>query len=292
MGGLSGLHSWHYYNHAAVPSTAPHETPDLSPLTDGSIWNVNGQKPLLASWTTDWDCGWDTGWWYVIKDTPFDISALNTKRRYEITKGMRFFDVREINPLDYVDAIFLVLDEAFSAYPAKYRPVLKKEAFLKDAENWSALIQARKMRFFGAFFKESNELCGYSFISLSEKCIGFDVQKTRPKFEKYNVNAALVYKVLDSIANEIACGRYFFDGSRAINHETRFQDYLEKYFGFRKAYCKLNVAYPSHVKFAVKFLYPLRRAFSLLGKVNGKFHMLSSVLKMEEIARKGRGLDA
>lgn len=33
---------WEYYNHAAVPTTAPNEKVDLEPLIDGSVWKLRG----------------------------------------------------------------------------------------------------------------------------------------------------------------------------------------------------------------------------------------------------------
>lgn len=33
---------WKYYNHAAVPTTAPHEEVDLASLKDGSVWKLRG----------------------------------------------------------------------------------------------------------------------------------------------------------------------------------------------------------------------------------------------------------
>ena len=36
------VNGWKYYNHAAVPTSAPHEIPDVSPITDGSIWKIGG----------------------------------------------------------------------------------------------------------------------------------------------------------------------------------------------------------------------------------------------------------
>ena len=80
------INGWEYYNHAAVPTVAPHEEPNLQPVEDNSIWKIDGGMPLLARWTTDFDCGSETNWWYVIKDTPFDINALKSKRRYEIKR--------------------------------------------------------------------------------------------------------------------------------------------------------------------------------------------------------------
>ena len=279
--------NWKYYNHAVIPTTAPHEEPDLTPIRDGSIWHIDGKKPLLARYTTNWDCGYDTGWWYVIKDTPFDISALKTKRRYEITKAMRFFDVKEIvNPIEYTEAFAYVQERAFSAYPLKYRPKFNKGAFINSLSDWYEKIIAGSIKVFAAFYKETSELAGYSYIIINNKNIDFAVQKTNPEFEKFNVNAALVNGVLEAFKDKLSDGSYICDGARSINHETHFQDYLEKYFGFRKAYCKLNLVYSSYLcKIVVALLFPFRFFVEKLGSRIGLFHHLSAILKMEEIAR-------
>ncbi len=36
------IDGWYYYNHAAIPTTAPHENPDISPIKDGNIWKIGG----------------------------------------------------------------------------------------------------------------------------------------------------------------------------------------------------------------------------------------------------------
>ena len=39
---------WKYYNHAAIPTCAPHEVPDLAPVMDGIIWkDCDGKKHFL-----------------------------------------------------------------------------------------------------------------------------------------------------------------------------------------------------------------------------------------------------
>ena len=47
---------------------------------------------------------------------------------------------------------------------------------------------------------------------------------------------------------------YISDGSRAVLHETKFQDYLIKYFGFRKVYCKLHLKYKPGIKAVINVL--------------------------------------
>ena len=34
------INGWEYYNHAAVPTTAPHENPNMNPIEDGAVWSI------------------------------------------------------------------------------------------------------------------------------------------------------------------------------------------------------------------------------------------------------------
>ena len=224
------INGWKYYNHAAIPTTAPHEKVRMSPLENRSIWKIEG-SPLLARWTTDFDCGYETNWWYVIKDTPFDINLLKAKRRYEINKGIKNFDVKEINPIKFVEEIYSVQIAAYSAWSEKYRPSVNKNEFVSSVRNWNCYICI------GAFDRESEKLCGYALLSKeSETYVDFKVMRTNPECEKNGINAALVEGVLRHFNLFLTEGGYICDGARSINHETAFQDYLEKYFEFRKAY--------------------------------------------------------
>ena len=36
------IEEWKYYNHAVIPSVAPHREPDLACIKDKSIWKVGG----------------------------------------------------------------------------------------------------------------------------------------------------------------------------------------------------------------------------------------------------------
>lgn len=238
-----------------------------------------GGTPLLARWTSEFDCGYETQWWYVIKDTPFDINLLKSNYRYKINKGAKYFDVRIINPREFEEQLYRVQVAAFSAYPRKYRPTVDKEEFLRDIRNWS------NCTIFGAFTRESGDLVGYTMITGTDtNWRELAVQKTDPEYERLQVNAALVGKVMDTYTGFLENGGIICDGARSINHETHFQDYLEKYFGFRKAYCRLHIRYNPKIAWAVEMLYPMRKIFLKLDNI-GMVHLLNSVFHMEEIAR-------
>jgi len=53
------INGWKYYNHAAIPTTAPHEKVNTQPIKDKTIWKMDG-KPLFARWTENFDCGYET----------------------------------------------------------------------------------------------------------------------------------------------------------------------------------------------------------------------------------------
>jgi len=270
--------TWRYYRYAMLPVCAPHEEADVSKIYDGSIWK-DSRKPFLARWTSSFDCGYETEWWYCIKDNAFDISAVNAKKRYEINKGIKNFEVRKISPTKSIHEVFEVLQKAYSAYPEKYRPKADFEELKTEVEKWE------KDFVFGAFERETGKLCGYAVLIKNGRHIMFSVQKTDPAKEKNGINAALVYGILEAFKDDINNGCYIVDGERNLVHETNFQNYLEKYFQFRKAYCNLNMAYKPIFGCIVKVIYPFRKLLSCLDSVN-IFHQISSILKMEEISRK------
>lgn len=269
---------WTYYNHAMIPSTPPNIVPDLSPLKDGTIWKLEGKRVLLTRWTSDFDCGKETNWWYVIADKPFNLQSIKAKRRYEINKGLNNFEVRKINPADYTEDIYEIQVAAFSAYPEKYRPTVDHDSFIENVSHW------QKENVYGAFHKENGKLCGYSYITIKSNFINFDVLKTIPSYEKYGLNAALVYRLIDDCNELLSNGGFICDGERSINHETAFQDYLEKYFNFRKAYCTLNIAYNPKIKWLVKMLYLFRKLLLKFDNIS-KIHLVNALLKMEHIIR-------
>ena len=271
------IKGWQYYVHAAIPIIPPHIEADISPINDRSIWQLDG-KPLLARWISDWDCGYETHWWYCIKDTPFDISLLKSKRRYEINKGNKNFEVREICPEEFGEDLYRITLAAYETYPASYRPNIEHDSFLLSVKDWGFY------KVYGAFYLENNELSGYACLKKDGSYINFAVLKVIPDKEKFAINAAIVDKILVDHEEFLKSDGYICDGARSIQHETAFQDYLEKYFEFRKAYCILHIVYRPMIKLVITILYPLR---GMLLKMNGisLIRKINALLRMEEINR-------
>ena len=119
-------------------------------------------------------------------------------------------------------------------------------------------------------------------VDIRGKCAEFLVLRTLPACESHAVNAAMVNGILQDLAPFLEKGGYLCDGSRSINHETAFQDYLEKYFGFRKAYCRLNLRFRPGVGMAARCLYPFRHALKKMDS-NGLVHRINGLLTMIEL---------
>ena len=134
---------------------------------------------------------------------------------------------------------------------------------------------------YGGFDRETGSLCAYARLRREGLYADFSVMKVIPACERRGVNAAMVSGILADLHGFLTQGGYICDGSRSVNHETAFQDYLEKYFGFRKAYCRLHVRYKWWLALMVKCLYPFRELLAKIDKIS-IIHLVNGVLKMEE----------
>lgn len=274
---------WKYYKHSLIPTTPPHEPVLTDDIEDGTIWKKYkkaGMRVLFARWTSDWDCGRETSWWYVIKDEPFDPAQLKSKRRYEINKGLRYFEVSELDCKAVKEEIFNVRVAAQRGYGRESQTPIDKAKLFKNIDNKWDYYKA-----YGARFKENGRLCGYSLLRRDGRYINFALQYADPDYEKYGLNAALVNFMLEDHREFLSSGGYICDGSRSVVHETAFQDYLQKYFGFRKAYCRLHISYSPAAGATVKLLYPFRKL--ICKSSSPKLKQVKAVLMMEEAARNG-----
>lgn len=275
---------WEYYNHALVPTTAPHVEPDTSWIKDRRKWKklAEGHYPLFARWTTDFDCEEDTGWWYCIKDDSFDLSALKYKRRRVINQGLQWVEVKWIIPCEYAESMADINLAARLGYGESLNVEREKRTLIKEFMSITSLESDRE--YMGAFLKETGKMIGYGIYEIYDEWIDQSVIKTHPDYLKYNVNAAMVYYAIERYMGKKFSIKYISNGAKNIFHKTNYHEYLIKYFGFRKAYCKLHIQYCIWVYMIVMIFYPFR---NILKKFSGNtlIYQLLGVLKMEEIVR-------
>lgn len=272
---------WIYYNHALIPCTAPHELPEVDSLNHKETWKRQEGNAVLARWTTDFDCGHETCWWYCICDKPFDIHSLKSKRRNVINNAVKYCTVSICDPLEYENELLELYNEVQNTYAQANRHLSDKSSFHRFLKKLHA---DREIDFYICFLRETNKVAGYAIVKNKPDFAEFQAQKVNPQYERYQVNAALVKAILDHYADKLSAGYYVCDGSRNINHKTNFQEYLEKYFGFRKAYCTLHIRYRGAMKAAVALLYPLRKILKKFDD-HKAVHQINGVFLMEEYRR-------
>lgn len=94
----------------------------------------------------------------------------------------------------------------------------------------------------------------------------------------------MVDAALQAYAERLEGDFYIVDGERSVNHQTNFQDYLIKYAGFRRAYCRLNMKFNLRYKNLVDIAYRLRWMFCKFDFI-GVVHKMNAVLKVYDIVR-------
>ena len=273
------IEGWKYYNHAAIPTTAPHEPVNIKPINNGSIWQMGGGgTPLLARWTTDWDCGFETNWWYCIRDGKFSLEELSPSSRKHIRQALKHNSVIRAKIEDSLyDDLYRVYSEATSHYELADN-IQDKESFV------SGLITREKYVDLFLAYNLENELLAYMTVRPEDGWVEIETAKFGDKALKAQSSNALYYTLLDYYLNEKKV-QYVSSGSRSINHQTGTQEYKERVFGYRKAYCHLHIKYRPSVALLVKLVYPFRHVLQKHDS-NTRIHQLNSVLKMEEMVRK------
>lgn len=269
--------NWKVYKQALIPANFPHE--EIASIQElPQFLKLN--KCYFARYATNFDCKEETQWYWLIKDTSLDISLLKANRRATITKGLKYFTVKIINPVNFKNELFDVLQGSLADYPPKYRNSFTQAYFYSIVDSWVE----NEWDCFGAFDKETNKLCGYALAYKKGEYAEYMVVKTLPQSQKKQINAAIAYQICERYLNEHKV-KILYAGERNIRHETNYQDYLIKNFGFRLAYCKLNIIYRPWVKFIVNLLYPFRKIIKHISSLSPILYNVYSVLKQEEIRR-------
>lgn len=271
------IQGWRYYNHAIVTTVSPHEEVDTTPIINGEIWKKY-PKAILARWTTEFDCQKETDWWFVIRDGVYSVDDFSQHQRKHIRQALKKCYVKRIKAQEMIDDILRVHLEAIERYQ-NYDKNIDKDKFIssvKEAED--------NVEWWGVFLSESDMLVGYMKIRVKGEVADIAVSKFSSLYLNSRMSDALYHTVLEHYLNERKM-RYVNSGEKSISHITNTQDYKISEFHYRKAYCKLNVAYNPKYKPLIKLMYPIRKLLKIFKKISAVDKLLS-VLKMEEIVRK------
>jgi hypothetical protein len=264
---------WKNYQGALIPNTPPHPNITLSPQEQKQLLKKSGA--YFLRWTSDFDTPQETSFWYILKDKPEGLETYNSKIRNQIKKGLHLCRVQICTVTLIMNEGYDVYQKAFNHYHTVQQPS-DKSSFQKT------LLSLKGDWEFWEIRNDAGKLIGYSQNYIADNTCNYSTVKLDPDFLPLYPAYALFYTMNVHYLNERHM-RYIHDGSRSLSHETNIQDFLCNKFKFRKAYCKMDIAYRNDIAIVVTLLYPFRHLIKHLH--NPLFQKLSVLLRHEEIRK-------
>ncbi len=273
------MKNWRFVDPSVIPLCEPHMDFDSSLAKNDNLWSVfKENKPLFLWWTIDFDSEFATNWWYLIKEKPFCREELHDSTNRNIRKALNRCSVRLIDPLVLKEELYACYNDALKRYGGYKEKINKSKFFEKlqsDVDN--------KLEYWGAFSNQDNRLIGYMSVIIYKESVEFDIAKFSTDHLNLRPSDAIYATVLDNYLNERGF-KYVSSGSRSINPFTNTQDYKERTFGYRKAYCKLNLVFNPKYLWLVNLLYPFRKILIHFDYIPF-FHRYNKALRIKEISK-------
>jgi hypothetical protein len=261
---------WYYYQGALLPRVPPHYEVNLTKKEQKELLKLS--KALFLRYTNEWDRD-DGEFWYVIKDKKEGLETYKSKIRNQIKKGLKNCIVKKVDREVIAQIGYEVYLEAFKNYTTFHKATSK--------ENFQNSILKSNDEFWAVYTKD-NKLIAYANNFIEKNVCHYNSMKFYPKYLYLYPSYALIYTMNEYYLNK-KNSLYVNDGARSIAHNTQIQDFLIKKFLFRRAYCKMNIAYRFDIEIFIKLLYPFKNFFKRYNSY--LFQKIYVLLKQEEIRR-------
>jgi hypothetical protein len=195
--------------------------------------------------------------------------------RNELRKGTANCKVQQVDATFISRNGYQIYTSAFKRYKnLSYNPVDEK-SFSREIDCGARYQDI--IHYWGVFFQ--GKLIGYSSNFIFDKTeASYSSIKIDPAYLSLNSSSILIYEMNRSYLDENRF-EYVNDGYRTLLHDTNFQSFLIRKFGFIKAGLKLEVYYKPLFAAIIKALYPVRR---LVVQIDPR---IQAVLKLESIRR-------
>ena len=267
---------WNFYQRTLIPVYPPHLSIELQEEECRKLIKIF--NPYFIRWSSQWDCKENTGFWFIIKDRKEDIADYSSKIRNTIKKGIRLFNAKIISKELLKEIGFDVYLKALQRYQTSQIPFTEEQYLLQLDQ----LFKFGEWEFWGVFENSSGKMAGYSMNWIYDRSCEYKTIKLDPAFLKDSSSYLLIHEMNKHYLNDLQF-LYVNDGSRSLMHESNIQEFLEKKFLFRKAYCRMHIHYRPSVSILVKALYPMKNIF--FGGQSSISRKISTLLKHEEIVR-------
>lgn len=259
------------YKHAWIDKRAPHFGEKLDSTSISELLSNGG---IMVRNTYDFDCDKETSFWYVIKDKFGGMEELSSKKRNQVKKSLKTYNVRKVSAEEILSVGLPIYQEACESYKVK-------TSIITSNEFRSRIASSEKMGrsdYWCVYNKETNEAVALAINTVFEDCCEYNTMKCKPKVMRNSTYPyyGLIYEMNRYYLEELKL-KYVNDGARSITEHSNIQPFLIDTFHFRKAYCKLQVEYKWWMRVLITFLYPFRSKILYLP--------IRSLLRMESFAR-------
>lgn len=266
------IQNFEQYKHAWIDKRAPHHG---EKLRQDELHLLLSNGGMFVRNTYDFDCKEKTSFWYVIKDSFGGIEELSSKKRNQVRKSLKTYDVRKVSAEEILSVGLPIYQEACESY--------RIETHVVTAEEFENRILACEQKgysdYWVVYHKDSSEAVALAINTRYEDCCEYNSMKCKPSVMHNSTYPyyGLIYEMNRYYLDELKF-RYVNDGARSITEHSNIQPFLIDTFHFRKAYCRLQIVYKWWMKIIVDMLFPLRSIMPILP--------VKAILRMEEMARR------
>jgi hypothetical protein len=266
---------WFLHNGVLLPMVPPHVEFDLNRADQHYL--LKKTRARLIRWTNQFDKE-NSKFWYIIKDSFAGFEELSAKTRNQVRRGFRNFIAEPTSFGQLKQQGYQTYLNAFKSYTTFEKPM--SEADFVEHISW--LESSELYEVWGVWDRVKNYLAGFSEnLILGNTCF-YEKIYSDPGYLKNYSSYALFYEMNKYYLQEKKF-KYVHDGSRSLSHDTNVQEFLVGKFKFRKAFCKLNIAYRFDVLLLAMLFYPFRA--SIYRRDDSIGRMLAVLLRHEEIRR-------
>ena len=214
----------------------------------------------------DYDSNEKTSFWYVVRKRPYTVEDYSPKIRKQIRRSLKEYRYTRINPLEILDDVYRVYLEANQRLGVTDVMTLGSFKMMVTTS-----IKAGK-EWWGGFHIEDDKLAMVEILRITKSGYAeMDAEWLSYKYTKHNPT----YGLNDTIVGNLLGERGFElinAGARSLTEHSNVQDFLIEKFGFKKAYCRVQLYMPFGYRVVSKCLYPFRKLISNV-KVKAFLHL-------------------
>ncbi|MDR3047374.1 MAG: hypothetical protein LBU51_07155 [Bacteroidales bacterium] len=264
---INGI-TYKLYKGGWINNATPHLEQILSKQESKQLLKEGG---IFVRNIFDFDQTENRQFWFIVKDHFGGMEELSSRTRNKIRRSISTLRIEKISKQTMLNEGYQVYLAAFDRY--------KNAKVLLNQSQFEELIYncTEQTDFWGCFIKENGILIATSINYLDTNFCEYATVKANPIYLKYYYP---FYGLFYTMNEYYLCERglkYVSDGARSITEHSNIQDFLIHQFGFRKAYCNLQLVYSKWLMMIVKIVYPFRKIIPS--------QKVKWLLKFEEICR-------